>query len=109
MVKERRCSGLSHWGLAEGRGDIEHKVQSPASQLCQGPDGPGEAKGLEAPHAQGVRVGDHFLVVAVGTFAGTASPVEALPSLGAALAGSNEAWMVFECHAMTIAQDAVAV
>ena len=106
IVKEPRRSGLSHWGLAESRGDIEYKVQSPAQQLGQGPYGPGEAKGLESPHAQGVSVSDDFLVVTVGAFTGTASRIEALPSWGAALDRSDEARMLCERHAMTIAEDA---
>src|SRR4029450_2026498 len=86
-----------------------HKVECAAQERRSRPDGAAEAKGLEAPHAQGVRVGDDFLVIAVGAFAGTARRIEALPRWGAALDGSNEAGVVFERHAMTIAQDAVAV
>src|SRR5438309_452328 len=109
IVKEPRRSGLSYWGLAEGIGDIEHKVHSPAQQLCQGPDGPSEAKGLESPHTQGVRVSDHFLVVTVRAFAGTARRIEALPREGAALDRSNEARMIFERHTMAIAEGTCAV
>src|SRR5512145_2837670 len=54
-------------------------------------------------------VGAPFLGVAVGTFARTTRPVEALPSLGAALDGSNEARMVCERHAVALAQDAEAL
>ena len=78
-------------------------MQSPAQQLCQGPDGPREAKGLESPHAQGMRVSDDFLVVTVGAFTGTASCLEALPPWGATLDRSNEARMLFERHTMAIA------
>ncbi len=52
---------------------------------------------------------DDFLIVAVGAFTGAASPIEVMPRLRAALNGSNEARVVFETHAVTIAQDAKAV
>ncbi len=74
-----------------------------------GPNGPGKANSLEAPHAEGAALGDHFLVVAVGAFTGTASPVEALSRRRAALDQANKARMVFERHAVTIAQGVVAV
>ena len=50
-----------------------------------------------------------ILIIAVGAFTGAASPIEVMPRLGAALDGPDEAWMVFETHAMTVAQDAIAV
>ena len=109
MVKEPRRSGLRHEGLAEGRGDIEHKVQRPAQHLCQSPDGAGKAKRLETPHAQGVGVAHPLLVIAVGAFTRTASLLEVIPRLGAALDRTDEARVVFETHAVTVAQDAKAV
>jgi hypothetical protein len=50
-----------------------------------------------------------LLVIAVGAFTGAASPIEVLPSLRAALNRSNEAWMGFETHAVTVAQNTVTV
>jgi hypothetical protein len=35
--------------------------------------------------------------------------IEMMPSLRAALNRANETWMVFETHAMRVAQDAIAV
>ena len=103
VVKERRCSGLSHAGLAQGIGGIEDDGQGPAQQLRQRPHGPRKAKRLASPHAQGMGPGDHLLVVAVGTLPGTACGVELLPRLGTALNGSNQAWVVVETHAVRVA------
>jgi hypothetical protein len=50
-----------------------------------------------------------LLVVAVGTLTGASSFIEIVPGFGATLNGSNETRMVFETHAVTVAQDAVAV
>ena len=74
-----------------------------------GPNGPGKANSLEAPHAEGAAVGDHFLVVAVGAFTGTATPIEMLPNRCPAMDWPNEAGMVVARHAVTRAPDAVAV
>jgi hypothetical protein len=51
----------------------------------------------------------NLLIIAVGAFTRTASLVEVIPRLRAALNRANEAWVVFETHAVTVAQDAVAV
>jgi hypothetical protein len=100
---------LSHWALAAGRGNIQHKVESPPEQLGQRPTRPGKAKRFQSPHPEGMGMGDHFLVIAVGPFTGAASFIEVMPCLGAALNRPNKAWMVFETHAVRVAQDAVAV
>ena len=50
-----------------------------------------------------------ILVIAVGAFTGATRPIEVMPSLRAALNRANEARMVFETHAVRVAQDAVAV
>lgn len=84
-------------------------MQGPTQQLCQCPDSPGAANGLEPPPAEGVGVVDAFLGVAVGAFTGTTSPVAALPRLGATVDGAKEARMGLERHAVAIAQDAKAV
>ena len=109
VVKEPHLSGLDQWGLTPRIGNIEHKVQRPTHQLGERPDGPGKAKGLEPPHAQGMSLSDDFLIIAVGAFTGAARPIETLPRLRAALDRPNETRVVFERHPMAIAQDAVAV
>jgi hypothetical protein len=50
-----------------------------------------------------------ILIIAVGAFTRAASPIEVMPRLGAALDGPDEAWMVFEAHAVRVAQNAKAV
>src|SRR5918999_1884949 len=109
VVKERHCSGLSHAGLAQGIGGIEDEGQGPAQQLRQCPHCPRKAKRLASPHAQGMGPGNHLLVVAVGALTGTACGVELLPSLAAALNGSNQARVVVETHTVRVAQNAKAV
>src|SRR5262250_87123 len=54
-------------------------------------------------------LGDHLLVVAVGTLTGTPCRVETLPRWGTALHRPNEARVVFETHAVRVAQDTKAV
>ena len=49
------------------------------------------------------------MIIAVGAFTGAARLIEVMPCLGATLNRANEAWMIFEMHAVTVAQDAVAV
>jgi hypothetical protein len=49
-----------------------------------------------------VGVAYHLLIIAVGAFTGAASLIEVIPSLGAALDRTNEAWMVFETHAVRV-------
>ncbi len=95
--------------MAQRIGHIEHKVQRSSQQLGQGPDGPREAKGLESPHAERMRMGNAFLSRAVGAFAGTARRREALPRLGAALERTKKARRVCERQAMARAEDAGAV
>src|SRR5512134_4158700 len=56
-----------------------------------------------------MRLADNLLIIAVGAFTGAASPIEVMPRLGAALDGPDEAWMVFEAHAVRVAQNAKAV
>jgi hypothetical protein len=90
-------------------GDIEYKVQRPTQQLSQSPDRSGKTKRLETSHAQGVRLADNLLIITVGALTGAASPIEVMPRLGAALDGPDEAWMVFEAHAVRVAQNAKAV
>jgi hypothetical protein len=50
-----------------------------------------------------------ILIIAVGAFTGAASPIEVMPRLGAALDGPDKTWMVFEAHAVRVAQNAKAV
>ena len=50
-----------------------------------------------------------LLVIAVGPLTRTASLIEVRPRLGAALDRPDQARMVFETHAMTVAPDAEAV
>jgi len=52
---------------------------------------------------------DDLLIIAVGAFTGDASPVKVMPGLGATWDGPNETRVVFEAHAVRVAQDAVAV
>src|SRR6266567_8235443 len=85
-------------------GHVEHKVQRPTPQLGECPDRPGKAKRLETPHAQGVGVAHDLLIIAVGAFTGTASSIEVMPRLGAEMERTNEARMVFETHAVRVAQ-----
>ena len=54
-------------------------------------------------------VAHHLLIIAVGAFTRAASLIEVLPRLGATLNRPNEARMVFEAHAVRVAQDAKAV
>ena len=109
VVKEQRCLGLGQWHLVPRRGDVEHKVQRPAQQLGQCPDRPGNAKCFETPHAQRVSLTDNLLIIAVGAFTGAASPIEIMPRFGATLNRANEAWVIFETHAVIVAQNAGAV
>src|SRR5215470_12360373 len=109
VIKERCRLGLGPWHLALRIGYVEHKVQRPTQQLGECPDRPGKAKRLETPHAQGVGVAHDLLIIAIGAFTATASSIEVMPRLGAALDRTNEARMVFETHAVRVAQDAVAV
>ena len=109
VIKERCRLGLGHWHLALRIGYVEHKVQRPTQQLGQSPDRSGKAKRLETPHAQGVGVAYNLLIITVGAFTRTASLIEVMPRLGAALDRPNETRMLFETHAVTVAQDAVTV
>src|SRR5262245_10174300 len=85
VVKEPCRLSLGHWHFALCIGHVEHKVQRPTQQLGQSPDRPSKAKCLETSHSHRVSLSNHLLIIAVGAFTGTASPIEIMPRLGATL------------------------